>query len=123
MTQEELLQIIDEAARDEGDTLELSGEGLTALPPEIGQLQNLQELYLPRNQLTTLLPELGHLRKLKKLELEDNPLPEPYPDLIKRGTEALLTYLRSLQKESTPQYEPKLLLLGEGNAYPFSKHQ
>ena len=62
-------------------------------------------------------------KTMKKLELEDNPLPEPYPDLIKRGTEALLTYLRSLQKESTPQYEPKLLLLGEGNAYPFSKHQ
>ena len=88
---------------------------LTALPPEIGQLQNLQELYLPRNQLTTLPLELGHLRKLKKLDLKDNPLPEPYPDLIKRGTKALLTYLRSLEKESTPQYEAKLLLVGEGN--------
>ena len=207
MTQKELLRIIDQAARDERDTLNLSGEGLTALPPEIGQLQNLKHLSLgsnqlialppeigqlenlehlglwenqltalppeigqleklreinltanqltalppeivqlqnlknlylnsnhfsplppgivqlqnlrilglSRNQLTTLPPEMGQLRKLKTLGLNDNPLPEPYPGLIKRGTEAVLTYLRSLEKESTPQYEAKLLLVGEGN--------
>ncbi len=161
MTQEELLQIIDEAARDERHTLDLREKGLTALPPEIGQLQSLRYLFLARNQLTALPPEIGQLQnlwqlvlrgnqltslppemgqlqdlrhvylsrnqlttlpaemgqleKLEKLELKDNPLSEPYPDLIKRGTEAVLTYLRSLEKESTAQYEAKLLLVGEGN--------
>ncbi len=33
---------------------------LTALPPEIGQLTNLQTLYLGDNQLTTLPPEIGN---------------------------------------------------------------
>ena len=95
--------------------LSVQNNQLTVLPPEIGQLQSLQFLDLEGNQLTTLPPELGQLRKLQKLDLKDNPLPEPYPDFIKRGTAAVLTYLRSLQKESTPQYEAKLLLVGEGN--------
>ena len=96
-------------------TLTLWGNQLTALPPEIGQLQSLERLQLNSNQLTALPPELGQLGKLGTLVLGDNPLPEPYPDLIKRGTEAVVTYLRSLEKESTPQYEAKLLLVGEGN--------
>ena len=95
--------------------LSLRDNQLTALPPEIGQLQNLQELNLLGNQLTSLPAEIGQLQNLRVLKLSGNPLPEPYPELIERGKDAVLSYLRSLAKESTPQYEAKLLLVGEGN--------
>ena len=88
---------------------------LTALPPEIGQLQKLRELNLDSNQLTALPPEIGQLQNLQQLVLRDNPLSAPYPELIERGSDAVLSYLRSLTKGSTPQYEAKLLLIGEGN--------
>ncbi len=95
--------------------LALANNQLTALPTEIGHLQDIKQLSLSDNQLTALPPEFGQLQNLQVLTLSDNPLPEPYPELIERGTAALLSYLRSLAKESTPQYEAKLLLVGEGN--------
>ncbi|MEH2261676.1 hypothetical protein [Nostoc sp.] len=41
MTNEELLQIIEQAARDKVTKLDLCKKGLTILLPEIGQLTNL----------------------------------------------------------------------------------
>ncbi|MCI5207836.1 MAG: leucine-rich repeat domain-containing protein, partial [Candidatus Electrothrix sp. ATG2] len=38
--------------------IDLDGQGLTDLPPEIGQLTNLTELQLWGNQLTYLPPEI-----------------------------------------------------------------
>jgi Leucine-rich repeat (LRR) protein len=38
------------------ETVDLSGMGLTALPPEIGQLTSLQTLDLSNNMLTGLPP-------------------------------------------------------------------
>ena len=49
---------------------DLSSRGLTALPPEIGQLTNLQWLELEDNQLTGLPPEFGQLANLQTLALE-----------------------------------------------------
>ena len=95
--------------------LSLSYNQLTVLSPEIGMLQNLRELHLESNQLNSLPPEIGQLQKLQTLDLSHNPLPEPYPELIERGTDAVLNYLRSLATESTVLYEAKLLLVGEGN--------
>ena len=95
--------------------LELSGNRLTALPPEIAQLTNLQTLALGSNALTTLPKELADLlNKGLQIELSNNPLNEPFPELIERGADALATYLRSLE-EAIPQYEAKVLLVGEGN--------
>ncbi|MFN6474285.1 MAG: leucine-rich repeat domain-containing protein, partial [Nostoc sp. SerVER01] len=54
MTNEELLQIIKQAAKDKVTKLDLFGKGLTTLPGEIGQLTNLQSLDLGDNQLSTL---------------------------------------------------------------------
>jgi Leucine-rich repeat (LRR) protein/GTPase SAR1 family protein len=95
--------------------LELDGNQLTALPPEISQLTNLQMLTVKGNQLTTIPRHLADvLDNAIELRLDNNPLNEPFPELIERGTDALVTYLRSLE-DAIPQYEAKLLLVGEGN--------
>jgi len=54
--------------------LSLSGNQLTSLPAEIGQLTSLVELYLDRNQLTSLPVEIGLLTSLTQLYLHDNQL-------------------------------------------------
>jgi hypothetical protein len=55
-------------------SLNLSGESLTYLPPEIGQLSQLQELNLSQNQLTSLPAEIGQLPQLQWLQLNQNQL-------------------------------------------------
>ncbi|WP_117208282.1 COR domain-containing protein [Allorhizocola rhizosphaerae] len=119
--------------------LDLSGNDLTALPPEIGRLFQLRELDLGGNALTELPSELGSLRQLELLDLRENrlttlpaslaplletgqltlrlhgnPLAEPILDLWRRGGAQLAAYLRSLG-DGIPQYEAKVLLVGEGN--------
>ena len=46
--------------------------------------------------------------------MSGNPLADPLPELAARGPAELATYLRSLH-DAKPQYEAKLLLVGEGN--------
>jgi GTPase SAR1 family protein len=95
-------------------SLDLSNNRLTALPSEIVQLIELKSLDLDGNQLTTLPPEIIQLVKLRSLNLDGNPLPQPYISAIERGIESLFTYLGTLNR-AVPQYEAKLLLVGEGN--------
>ncbi|BBI16215.1 leucine-rich repeat domain-containing protein [Neochlamydia sp. S13] len=47
---------------------------LTTVPAEIGQLSNLQQLRLNHNHLTVLPPEIGQLSKLETLDLQQNHL-------------------------------------------------
>jgi len=118
--------------------LSLDRSQLTALPPEIGQLTRLQSLSLVGSQLTALPPEIGQLTRLQSLSLGANPLSglprelanllrgglvlqlgsssalEPIRELLERGPDALAAYLSSLE-DAIPQYEAKVLLLGEGN--------
>ncbi|WP_052436037.1 F-box protein [Neochlamydia sp. EPS4] len=54
--------------------IDLSGVGLTYLPPEIGQLSQLQGLRLSFNQLTSLPAEIGQLSQLQGLDLGQNQL-------------------------------------------------
>ncbi|MFS0516698.1 COR domain-containing protein [Nostoc sp. UIC 10607] len=74
MTNEELLQIIEKAARDKATTLDISGKDLTTLPAEIGQLSNLSHLDLSYTQLTTLPAEIAQLSNLSHLDLSYNQL-------------------------------------------------
>lgn len=54
--------------------LDLSGMGLSSLPPHVGQLSHLETLNLSRNQLTTLPPEITQLTNLQELDLSENEL-------------------------------------------------
>ncbi|BAY78185.1 Miro domain-containing protein [Nostoc linckia NIES-25] len=74
MTNEKLLQIIEQAAKDKVRELDLSGKDLTTLPAEIGRLTNLRELYLNSNLLTTLPVEISQLSNLTVLALSSNQL-------------------------------------------------
>ncbi|WP_419949432.1 M66 family metalloprotease [Candidatus Palauibacter sp.] len=63
------------------ERLDLEFNGLTGtLPPEIGDLDNLVYLRLPRNELSgSLPPELSRLPRLGSLELNANNLTGPIP--------------------------------------------
>jgi GTPase SAR1 family protein len=120
------------------EQLDLRNNSLKSLPKEIANLANLRRLYLRGNQLKELPPELGRLTSLQKLELDDNqisnlprelvpllggrtaitlagnPLVDPLPELLARGAPALAAFLMSLE-DAVPQYEAKVLVVGEGN--------
>lgn len=74
-------QRIASAASSGADKLNLSGLGLKSLPPEIGQLTQLKELYLCDNQLRSLRPEIGQLTKLRELDLKNNQLSSLPPEI------------------------------------------
>jgi len=95
--------------------LNLGSNRLTHLPPEIGRLANLREFDLPGNLVTTLPAGLAHaLRRGMRVNVRGNPLQEPLPELFARSTDAVATYLESLET-ATEQYEAKMILIGEGN--------
>ena len=54
--------------------LSLADKDIKTLPPEIGQLKNLQLLNLNDNRLKSLPPEIGDLRHLQVLSLFNNNL-------------------------------------------------
>jgi hypothetical protein len=54
--------------------LDLSSNQLSSLPPELGNLASLQTLDLSHNRLSSLPPELGNLANLQTLNLSVNPL-------------------------------------------------
>ena len=57
MTREELLLLIAQAATEGWTKLDLSGQGLTELPPEIGRLTQLETLILGKWDPDTTGPE------------------------------------------------------------------
>ncbi len=95
MTQDELRQLIDQAARERWTELNLrglSGWMITEIPPEIGQLTRLEKLSIgaiepwssgEHNPLTTLPPEIGKLAGLHTLDLSDNQLMVLPPEIGK----------------------------------------
>ena len=97
------------------EALTASGNRLTSLPAEIGDLDSLEFLSVVDNQLTALPSSLaGPLRRGLFLQLAGNPFEAPLIELHDRDPLTLVAYLESLA-DAVPQYEAKMLVVGEGN--------
>ncbi len=101
MTEEELLQVIAQAATEGVTELDLCSNELTALPPEIGQLTSLQFLYLSDNKLRSLPKEIGQLVNLQLLHLGINQL-SSLPKEIGKLLNLLSLHLYDNQLSSLP---------------------
>ncbi|XP_051803259.1 leucine-rich repeat-containing protein 40 isoform X3 [Acanthochromis polyacanthus] len=82
--------------------LELRDNKIKILPEQITFLTTLARLDLTNNDITILPPSLSLLPNLKVLLLEGNPLRGIRRDLLTKGTNELLKYLKGRIKE-----EPK----------------
>ncbi|HEX4804708.1 MAG TPA: hypothetical protein VFU94_02305, partial [Conexibacter sp.] len=96
------------------ELLDVSGNDLSQLPPQFGELASLATLDVRNNQLTSFPIELARLRRLTSLDATGNRLDDPLPELVQRGPDAVLAYLRGLEQDGVPLYEAKVLLVGEG---------
>ena len=96
-------------------SLNLEDNQLTSLPDTIGALTNLAELALRKNDIEHLPRGLAYLLGAGLIpDLYGNPLQDPIPLLLELGWTELAQYLLSLG-DAVPQYEAKLMLVGEGN--------
>nr|XP_033772798.1 leucine-rich repeat-containing protein 40 [Geotrypetes seraphini] len=75
--------------------LELRDNKLKSLPEEVTLLQDLERLDLTNNDIGSLPSSLGMLSNLKFLALDGNPLRGIRRDIMNRGTQEFLKYLRS----------------------------
>lgn len=74
MDREDVIDFIKLVDPETTTTLDLSNKDIRELPPQIGELQNLEHLDLSYNSIEVLPPEIGKLTKLKTLLLLRNEL-------------------------------------------------
>jgi len=83
--------------------LDLRGNQLTSLPPEVAQLTDLSSLDLRGNQLTSLPPDVAQLKNLLYLDLRGNQLSSLPPEVAKltnlQGLDLSWNQLTSLPPE------------------------
>lgn len=85
--------VIESVASSGRTHLDLTGQRLSSLPAEIGQLSNLEVLTLSRNELTSLPVEIGGLSKLRSLLLTGNRLTSLPPEIA--SLSSLTTFVLS----------------------------
>ena len=110
MTQDELIALIERAAEEGWTELDLSGQGLTVLPPEIVQFPNLTRLSLSNNQITEIPAAIAQLTKLTTLNLYNNKIAK-IPDAIAQLTNLTQLSLASNQITEIPAAIAQLINL------------
>ena len=106
MTPSELEELIEQAAREEWEELNLGSKEIKVLPAAIGKCKKLKKLILGEifssNTISSLPIEIGKLTNLQSLDLSFNSLSE-IPDSITR-----LQKLTLLNLDENPITEPPL---------------
>ncbi|KAI8481987.1 hypothetical protein Bbelb_402880 [Branchiostoma belcheri] len=74
--------------------LNISDNRFTSVPEQIMNLPNITELLLSNNRISRLPLKLGHMTQIVILEIVRNPLTYPPPDVCKKGTAAIMDFLR-----------------------------
>eukprot|EP01128_Nolandella_sp_AFSM9_P008532 TRINITY_DN523_c0_g1_i1.p1 TRINITY_DN523_c0_g1~~TRINITY_DN523_c0_g1_i1.p1 ORF type:complete len:653 (+),score=89.99 TRINITY_DN523_c0_g1_i1:25-1959(+) len=82
--------------------LDLSGNNLHWLQPEICHLLNLKELNLSWNQIRELPVEMGKLFRLETMHLEGNPIVKPANEVLIKGTRYIVSYFRDRMQSGEP---------------------
>uniref|UniRef100_A0A4W2GUU2 Leucine-rich repeat-containing protein 40 n=1 Tax=Bos indicus x Bos taurus TaxID=30522 RepID=A0A4W2GUU2_BOBOX len=88
--------------------LDLRDNKLKSVPDEITLLQSLERLDLSNNDISSLPCSLGRLH-LKFLALEGNPLRTIRREIINKGTQEVLKYLRSKIKDDGPSQNDSVI--------------
>jgi internalin A len=98
------------------ERLELRSNRIAYVPGAVEAWKNLRSLDLSSNKIISLPPELASLlRQGMLLDIGANPLAAPLPEILaRRNNSDLASYLESL-RDGIPQYEAKVMLVGEGN--------
>jgi GTPase SAR1 family protein len=109
---EEMLRIIEQAAKEGWEQFDLSNKGISDLPIEISQLTNLQRLYLRGNRLTELPETITQLTNLHELALASTQLTE-LPETIGQLTNLQEIYLRGNRLTELPETIGQLTNLRE----------
>lgn len=83
--------------------LYLSGNEFDDLPAQIPHLTCLEQITFDDNKLVVLPPGLGVITSLRNISFRGNPVESPPAEIIDRGTEAILRYLRRVWNANDSQ--------------------
>ncbi|XP_038266142.1 leucine-rich repeat-containing protein 27 [Dermochelys coriacea] len=86
--------------------LDLRHNKIKTLPPGIGCHKQLKTLLLERNPIKRLPLELGNLTSLTALNLRHCPLEFPPNDVVQRGLQSILCFLRNVGNGKLVNLEP-----------------
>jgi Leucine-rich repeat (LRR) protein len=87
---------------------------LSSLPDWLGEVATLESINLSHNQLSDLPPSLLRLKNWNSLQIEDNPLSPELAAASKEGLDAVKRYLGAKAEAQVVLNEAKLILIGEG---------
>ena len=82
-------------------SLNVRDNKITSLPTNIGELTELRDFDLSKNQLAYLPLSMGLMTGLHRLNVDENPFESPPMEIVHKGREPILEYLRSLSHGSS----------------------